>query len=235
MKAPPYFPVYPGDINQDERFAFLTNEEFGACFRLLMWQWQNGSVPKDSAKLAAILRVDNLVISRLYHSFNLVFDNETEPGMMRNRWLHEHRENLLWQGHQKSLGGKKGMKRRWSSQTQEGQAPDKIVITTKQNITKQNETETKEKDSSSPPAPHKNIFRPPTIEEVRAYHQEQKYSWEPEAFFDYWQSCGWKRRSGLMKDWKASMRTWNRNNVERVFATRPKHEYTDLSKRGRVV
>lgn len=38
---------------------------------------------------------------------------------------------------------------------------------------------------------------------------------EARQFWDYWESMGWRRKSGPMKDWQASVRTWLRNKRER--------------------
>lgn len=57
-------------------------------------------------------------------------------------------------------------------------------------------------------------FTPPTLEEVSSYCQERKNSIDPQAFIDKNLSIGWvvgKNRSP-MKDWKATIRTWEKNN-----------------------
>lgn len=54
-------------------------------------------------------------------------------------------------------------------------------------------------------------FIPPTIEEVRAYCQERQNGINAEQFVDYYTSKGWYVGKNKMKDWKASVRTWERN------------------------
>ena len=51
-------------------------------------------------------------------------------------------------------------------------------------------------------------FVEPTVEEVSQYCTEQGISIDPQGFIDYNQSCGWKVGNKPMKDWKASVRTW---------------------------
>lgn len=63
----------------------------------------------------------------------------------------------------------------------------------------------------------KNIFIPPTLEEVRAYCQERNNDVDPEKFYDYYTANGWvqgKARKPI-KDWKACVRTWERNEKQR--------------------
>lgn len=54
-------------------------------------------------------------------------------------------------------------------------------------------------------------FKEPTLEEVTAYCQERKNSVDPQAFIAYYQTRGWELKGGAkMKDWKASVRYWER-------------------------
>ena len=57
----------------------------------------------------------------------------------------------------------------------------------------------------------KEPFHKPSLSEIRAYCSEQHYSVNPETFFDYYESNGWKVGKNPMKDWKAAVRTWQRN------------------------
>ncbi len=55
-------------------------------------------------------------------------------------------------------------------------------------------------------------FTPPTVEEVRAYCEERGNAVDPERFVDYYSSNGWKVGRNSMKDWKAAVRTWERDD-----------------------
>jgi len=55
-------------------------------------------------------------------------------------------------------------------------------------------------------------FSPPTIEEVTKYCVERGNSIDPEAFHDFYTSNGWKVGKSDMKDWRASVRVWERND-----------------------
>jgi len=57
-------------------------------------------------------------------------------------------------------------------------------------------------------------FIPPTLEEVRAYCREQKNQVDPERFINHYTSNGWKVGKTLMVDWKAAVRTWEKNSKE---------------------
>lgn len=59
-------------------------------------------------------------------------------------------------------------------------------------------------------------FKPPTLEEVKLYCSERSNKIDPEYFLDYYETRGWKLSKGQpMKDWKAAVRTWERNNFEK--------------------
>ena len=60
-------------------------------------------------------------------------------------------------------------------------------------------------------------FTPPTREEAAAYVKEQGLTRvDLDKFFDYYQSNGWKVGKNPMRDWKAVLRNWNRNEKDNV-------------------
>ena len=72
---------------------------------------------------------------------------------------------------------------------------------------------------SDKPIPNNNtndkpkINIPPTLEEVKAYCKSRGNGIDSEAFIDYYAQQGWKLANGnKMKDWQASIRTWEKRN-----------------------
>jgi hypothetical protein len=58
-------------------------------------------------------------------------------------------------------------------------------------------------------------FVKPSVDEIRNYCLERKNGIDPQQFFDYYESKGWMIGKNHMKDWKASVRTWeNRRKGE---------------------
>lgn len=55
-------------------------------------------------------------------------------------------------------------------------------------------------------------FQKPTVEEIQEYCSERENDVDPEAFFDFYESKGWKVGRNPMKDWKAAVRNWERND-----------------------
>ena len=55
-------------------------------------------------------------------------------------------------------------------------------------------------------------FTPPTLEEVKAYCIERQNNVDAQKFVDYYTANGWQVGRNKMKDWKAAVRNWERNN-----------------------
>ena len=62
-------------------------------------------------------------------------------------------------------------------------------------------------------------FTPPTLEEVTAYCIERNNSVDAQHFIDYYTSNGWLVGKNKMKDWKAAIRTWERNGFSKSNTT----------------
>jgi hypothetical protein len=60
----------------------------------------------------------------------------------------------------------------------------------------------------------KQTFSKPSLEEVTAYCQERANGVDPNRFINYYESNGWKVGKNQMKDWKAGVRNWERNDRE---------------------
>lgn len=56
-------------------------------------------------------------------------------------------------------------------------------------------------------------FSPPSVEEVKAYCLERKNNVDAQRFVDYYSSNGWMVGKNKMKDWRAAVRTWERNST----------------------
>lgn len=87
---------------------------------------------------------------------------------------------------------------------------------TKGNQMKPNETKTNqlvsENNLPTVVGGSKKRFAKPTVEEVRAYVQEKGYTFDPEAFFAFYESKGWMVGKNPMKNWRAACTTWQKGN-----------------------
>lgn len=80
-------------------------------------------------------------------------------------------------------------------------AENPAQLNTKESIT--NESNTK-----------KYKFVPPIVEEVEDYINERGYDIDAHKFVDYYTANGWRVGKSPMKDWKAAVRNWSRNNYQ---------------------
>ena len=62
-------------------------------------------------------------------------------------------------------------------------------------------------------------FTPPTVGEVLAYCRERGNAVDPGRFVDFYASKGWKVGSASMKDWRAAVRNWEREDRSRSGGT----------------
>ena len=65
-----------------------------------------------------------------------------------------------------------------------------------------------------PEKPKRKNFEKPTVEEIAAYCAERKNEVDAQAFFDFYESKGWKVGAVKMRDWRASVRTWEKRDAE---------------------
>lgn len=100
MAANPIFPLYYNDIDRSTRD--WTDEEFGCFMRLLMHQWAQGEIPKETQRLSRI--VTSMASSWVTVGKKFV---ETETGLINER-LEEIREERLSYLKKQQENGKKG-------------------------------------------------------------------------------------------------------------------------------
>ena len=68
---------------------------------------------------------------------------------------------------------------------------------------------------------HSVRFTPPTIDELKVYCTEQGYKIDTDRFLAYYESNGWRVGRNPMKDWKAAVRTWVRNDATGSQPSKP--------------
>lgn len=89
------------------------------------------------------------------------------------------------------------------------------------NVTAQDtdtETDTEKEKTRAKP----KRFVPPTPDQVKAYCRERNNRVDAERFVDFYASKGWMVGKTKMRDWKASVRTWERSEVP-AEPKRPQH------------
>lgn len=71
----------------------------------------------------------------------------------------------------------------------------------------------KESDTADKPQ-RSTSFKPPSLEEIKAYCKERNNNIDAERFIDFYSSKGWMVGKNKMKDWKACIRTWEKREKD---------------------
>ena len=83
MGKSPAFQLYASDFDMDT--ASWNNDEVGIYFRLLMYQWVNGSVPSDVARLAKIARMSQKKFQNRWKIISGKFKENGNNGLINQR------------------------------------------------------------------------------------------------------------------------------------------------------
>lgn len=88
---------------------------------------------------------------------------------------------------------------------------------TQYSIGKDSIGEVREGKESGAGKPPRTRFSPPSVDEVRAYCAERGNTVDAERFCDYYTANGWVQGKGKpIKDWRATVRTWERRNESKA-------------------
>lgn len=85
----------------------------------------------------------------------------------------------------------------------------------KSRVDKRDSTDTQSDKPTAAPPPKQKRFVKPTLEDIRVYCQSRQNSVDPERFWNYYESNGWRVGKSPMKDWKAAVRNWELNERNR--------------------
>lgn len=77
------------------------------------------------------------------------------------------------------------------------------------NLTELNKAEKKTRTSST------RRFTPPTVEDVESYCRGRRNAVDAQRFVDFYAASGWMRGKSPIRDWKACVRTWEKNDNAR--------------------
>ena len=109
--------------------------------------------------------------------------------------------------------------------TDSQQAANKQVTTNKNDKNEKNDKNKKEEEGEK----SQKRFSPPTISELSEYITQERFSVNPETFFNFYESNGWFVGKTKMKDWRAAVRTWNSKEKQNKKSVHPAVE--DISQK----
>lgn len=88
-------------------------------------------------------------------------------------------------------------------------------LTNDQPATNQQLTTNEQSEQSNKGIKPRKRFTPPSVDEVEAYCRERGNSVDAQRLVDFYTASGWMRGKSPIRDWKACVRTWEKNNDER--------------------
>lgn len=104
---------------------------------------------------------------------------------------------------------------RTNVQTNLRQISDKSTPEIEIEIEKDIEIEKEIHSSAKSTTTKRKRFEKPTLSQITQYCLERNNNVNAEQFYDYYESNGWKVGKNAMKDWKACVRTWERNGYDK--------------------
>ena len=191
---PPAFQFYADDFIGGT--ITMNHQERGLYILLLCLQWTQGKVTGDDiARLSSGMAQP--LVSHVISKFE-----EVEPGVFQNARMEAERDKQTKFRANRSESGKAGADRRWHSHS------TAIVLPLAN-------------DSSPSPSPSPintktGRFAPPSSEELKFYAAKIGLpDSEASAFFNYYESNGWKVGKNPMRKWESAMINWKKNWEEK--------------------
>jgi len=178
---------------------FMPYEQKGKYITLLCMQHQIGHLTKEQVNSVCN---DDVVLSKFSLDKKGLFFNKRLDDEVEKRA--SYKKNRL-----KNLAGKgsKGV-------SHMGDHMDTPHGSSIRNPKCEDENENENEDINRDANANKKVkrFVPPTIQEVDDYCQERNNTVDPERFVDFYSAKGWMIGKNKVKDWKACVRTWEKNN-----------------------
>jgi hypothetical protein len=209
LRDQPYIPLYVQDFLTDEKLNECSASANGILIRLICLMHKSekyGNILLNQKDKQSPNPLENFAKKLLKHfpfSYNEILNGLIE---LSEQGVIEYTEMEIWQkrmvrdneislkrAEAGSIGGKK---------TQFAKA--------KHQANSEYENEYKVEGVNK----KKKRFKTPTIGEIGSYCTERGNQIDPEIFFNYYESNGWHVGKNAMKDWKACIRTWEKNNFQ---------------------
>lgn len=158
---------------------------------------------------------------RLFDAMLNYADSGIEPDLKGN-------ERFIWATAKLNIDREDEFLRKQKENGSKGGRPTKPTET-QNNPTKPTETQKSQKDKdkdkeikrkeykeTTPYGVEKKSsrFSPPTLEEVKAYCLDRNNGVDAERWYNYYSANGWMVGKNHMKDWKAAVRTWEKEGTE---------------------
>lgn len=204
MKDAYYFP-HDFNAQDDPKCAKLLRchglAGYGLYWALVERLYSNGGrLPADFDTLAYTLRTDAALVSDVVTKYDLFYvDGQDFGSASVDRRIKERAE--------KSDKARASAYLSVAARSASAQQPFSVRSTSVQLERKGKEKKGEERKEIGAQAP----FTIPAIEEVAAYCLERGSRVDPQRWHDFYAAKGWMVGRNKMKDWRAAVRTWEKN------------------------
>ena len=187
-----YLKIY---LDYLEATAPLDDAECGRLFRALLSYARTGAEPELSGNERYVFPLMKLHIDKNQESYDTVSEKRSAAAKLRWQTKSEEKANIC------SMQNANACNCIEEKEKEKEKEKDNIVFSNEKTA--------------------RTRAHPPTVEEVAQYCRERENNVDPEQFVDYYTARGWKVSRGIMKDWRAAVRTWERNAFGREEAKAP--------------
>jgi uncharacterized protein YdaU (DUF1376 family) len=205
MKSPS-FQLYASDLLIDT-IEWDINE-VGIYTRLLMAQWSNGDLPDDVDRLARIAGCSPKRLQKAWVTVRVKFTQNGEGRLINLRLEETRKKQEEYRVNSIESGRRGGLK------TQQKKSIKMVIPSSDPPSDPSSDPSSENKALQSSVSITKissTLFTIPMVDLVSSYCQERKNKIDPQRFIDHYTSNGWMVGKNKMRDWKAAVRTWEKN------------------------
>lgn len=206
-----YYAHHIGDFQRD---TAMLNDHQSMTYLRLLWMYYDTEqpLPDDTRRLAFKVGSDPDTVYLLLDHF---FEHDG------NEWRHQRCDSEIAEFIRRSENGKKAAQKRWSNAPamptqcdRNATASNKDANAMKIDAIQEPISKNQEPIEGKSGRATAKRFTPPTVDDVRGYCKQRNNAVDPQRFVDFYESKGWVVGKTKMKDWKASVRTWESKQRE---------------------
>jgi hypothetical protein len=232
LRKQPYLPLYVDDFLSDEKLVFCSAAATGVYIRLMCLMHKSEEYGKIllKQKFKQTLKqnesnlknfASQLAVQMPYDYQTILFALEElvctkvlqeEPCAISQRRMVKDNEISEKRALSGKKGGEKSLGKNKDSPPEIPEKDEKFAQANSQAITGieiENENGI-EVENGKEGEGGKTAFKPPAVDDVRAYCAERKNRVDAENFCNFYAAKGWMIGKNKMKDWRAAVRTWEK-------------------------
>lgn len=183
-------------------------EGIGLYWCLVEMLYESGGVIMQSEcdRIAFELRCSKELLNSVIFDFSLfIFDKKI--------FFSESVNFRLELRNSKSSKARDSALARWANANASNNDANALRTQCEGNAIKVKESKVKVKENKVVQEKPQKRFSKPSLLELQTYCLERKNTVDTQRFFDYYESNGWKVGKNPMKDWRASIRTWEKSDI----------------------